>query len=53
MSSNHGFLSQCYAEMQTEKNTDRVRYNKELSEAMPFMMIDLYLFVILRPNCYL
>ena len=53
MSIDHEFSSQCYAEMQTEKNTDRVRYNKELSEAMLFMMMDLYLFVILRPNCYL
>ena len=38
--------------MQTKKNTDRVRYNKELSEAI-LMMIDLYLFAIFRQNCYL
>ena len=38
--------------MQTKKNTDRVRYNKELSEAI-LMMIDLYLFAILRQNFYL
>ena len=36
-----------------KKNTDRVRYNKELLKAMLIMMIDLYLFAIFRQNCYL
>ena len=35
-----------------EKYADRVRYNKELSEAMLLMIIDLHLFAI-RQNCYL
>ena len=35
-----------------EKYADRVRYNKELSEAMLLTTIDLYLFAI-RQNFYL
>ena len=35
-----------------EKYANRVRYNKELSEAILLMITDLYLFAI-RQNCYL